>query len=550
MRRSTPDGPTDESCRDDRRLLTVAMRLSELAARSDDPERILDAAAETVLRACDGLAATFYWIDCPPSGRARREERLRQGGSAAVPDVDGDAALARRMYVTALAASGRSTLLVRPGRMKTCADAKCGAGFIALPLGEEMATAVLVVSTQREALQAAASLVQRIRPALGAVVQSAYLRKELERAGRQHTQMHALFSHSSEAILTVDRRFHIVEANPALGTLLEQESAVALGKHCSQVLMCRNERGQLLCGTDGCPLAQAFVLTNSAPYREVVWPTRSGKSKEVSASFAAIPSPEGLRGVIIARDMTPVNAANRMRSNFISMVSHELRTPLNSINGFLEIVLEGHVGTLTSRQEEFLNYARTSTHQLMTLVEDILFISRADTGQFKLRFAKVAIPELVAQVVMNLRSMSQTAQVTLHIDIPEDLPQVYADDLRLQQVLTNLINNAIKFTPPGGCVTVSATRAGGALRVEVSDTGEGIPLEDQERIFERFYQSPSHASTKAGGYGLGLAIAKLIVEQHGGHIWVRSRPDGGSTFTFTVPFQQRASIHADEYVGT
>jgi two-component system phosphate regulon sensor histidine kinase PhoR len=121
------------------------------------------------------------------------------------------------------------------------------------------------------------------------------------------------------------------------------------------------------------------------------------------------------------------------------------------------------------------------------------------------------------------------------MDLPAGLPPVYVDELRLQQVLGNLINNAIKFTPPGGTVTVSADDVPGWLRIGVSDTGEGIAIEEQSRIFERFYQSESAAQGRAGGYGLGLAIAKLIVEQHGGRIWVESRPGAGSTFRFTLP---------------
>jgi two-component system phosphate regulon sensor histidine kinase PhoR len=372
------------------------------------------------------------------------------------------------------------------------------------------------------------------------VARAAHLQRELERSLRRQSQLQAIFTHSSEAVLTVDRTFTILEGNPALSSLLELGETSPVGQHCSQVLKCHDERGQLLCSTADCPLAQAFVLTNSAPYREVTWRTRAGTSKEVSASFAAVPSSEGVRGVIIARDITPVNAANRMRSNFISMVSHELRNPLNSINGFLEIVLEGHVGTLTTRQEEFLEYARMSTHQLMTLVEDILFISRADTGQFKLRFAAVALSELTAQLMMQFGPVAERAQVALTFAIPDDLPTVYMDQLRIQQVISNLLNNAIKFTPPGGAVEARAVVEGEAIQVEVRDTGAGIPMEDHERIFERFYQSPAISLTQAGGYGLGLAIAKLIIQQHDGRIWVRSAPGDGSTFSFTIPLRSSA----------
>jgi two-component system phosphate regulon sensor histidine kinase PhoR len=171
----------------------------------------------------------------------------------------------------------------------------------------------------------------------------------------------------------------------------------------------------------------------------------------------------------------------------------------------------------------------------MTLVEDILFISRADTGQFKLRFAVMSLSELAEQLLKHFLPVAEHAQVHLKVHLPGDLPTIYADELRIQQVLSNLINNAIKFTPPGGTVSLHAVVDGPGLCVEVRDTGEGIPPEDRERIFERFYQAGTHARVQAGGYGLGLAIAKLIVEQHGGRIWVKSRPSVGSSFYFTLP---------------
>src|SRR5262249_26795869 len=160
--------------------------------------------------------------------------------------------------------------------------------------------------------------------------------------------------------------------------------ATVEGRLCQDVLACQDEQSQTLCATTECPLRRAITDPHSAQQRELLWRTGDGMRKYFSASFVGVPARDGARAVVVARDSTPLKAANRMRSNFISMVSHELRTPLNSLNGFLEIVLEGQAGPLRPRQEEFLNYARSSTHALMRLVEDIVFITRADTGQFSL----------------------------------------------------------------------------------------------------------------------------------------------------------------------
>jgi signal transduction histidine kinase len=511
----------------------AAERLAEVAAREDDDGALLSAAAEVLWEALGAQRVAAFRVMDAPRGHEAGEGRqlIRVGGAGEEDAMPSDlerrlraaARASMRRHGTVVAYLARTHAYLPPSRI------------VALAVGAATSPMAFAVTVHEDAAEEVAAALDALRPALGTVAHTAGLRLDLERAERRHSQLQAVFTHSSEAILTVDRGFTILESNPALSSLLDWHGDAPIGQQCSNVLACHDERGQPLCGTATCPLAQAFVLTNSAPYREVTWHTASGKSKEVSASFAAMPSPEGVRGVIIARDMTPVNAANRMRSNFISMVSHELRNPLNSINGFLEIVLEGHVGTLTTRQEEFLEYAHMSTHQLMTLVEDILFISRSDTGQFKLRIAAVSLSELTAQLMMQFRPVAERAQVDLASAIPDDLPTVHVDQLRIQQVISNLLNNAIKFTPPGGSVIARARVVADAILVEVRDSGQGIPSEDHERIFERFYQSGANTLTQAGGYGLGLAIAKLIVQQHGGRIWVASAPGSGSTFSFTIP---------------
>jgi signal transduction histidine kinase len=350
-----------------------------------------------------------------------------------------------------------------------------------------------------------------------------------------NTPRHPIFALTSESVVTIGEDFIIQETNPAFGHLMGWVQRSPVGFSCMEVLRCRDERNALLCGTPRCPASEAFSAQGATFTRELRWQARSGKSCEVTASLSAQREQDATRAVMFAHDVTLLNAANRMRANFISMVSHELRTPLHSINGFLDIVLDGQVGPLNPRQEEFLNYARTSAHQLTTLVEDILFISKADSGQFTLRLGDVRIPTLVAQVLHTLQSAAEKAEVSLIAEVSPTLPVLRADELRLQQVLSNLLNNAITFSPSGSCVTVRAAVDGDEVHFSVIDQGKGISPEDQARIFERFYQSESGARASAGGYGLGLSIAKLIVEQHNGRILVESQPDHGSEFHFTIP---------------
>jgi signal transduction histidine kinase len=244
--------------------------------------------------------------------------------------------------------------------------------------------------------------------------------------------------------------------------------------------------------------------------------------------------------------------AARMKANFLSMITHELRSPLNSINGYLDLALEGIAGELNQQQHEFVQRARAGSEHLYAHIEDLLLISRADAGQLRLNPQAINLPELVANAVEDLQLVAMDNGITTTIEIASDFPPIDADPVRLQQVLRNLIHNALRFTPPGGDVIISAriinnssdslsAASGGIIgdrrkiEVEIRDTGVGIALAYQERIFERFFQIPIADAGRSTGQGLGLAIAKMIVELHGGEIAVESLPSVGSTFKFTLP---------------
>ena len=234
--------------------------------------------------------------------------------------------------------------------------------------------------------------------------------------------------------------------------------------------------------------------------------------------------------------MSALKVANHVRANFVSMVSHELRTPLNSVHGFIDLLLQGHMGELSEEQRTYLGYAQEGVQQLVSIVEDILFMTRSDTGQFEIKPEKVNFRVLANQVIASLHPQALKAEVAINKVIPVPSPLLYADPQRMKQVLNNLVTNAIKFTPPGGTVTIRAYPYDEHfVRISVTDTGYGIAPEDQPHIFERFYQSNNNRQSKMGGYGLGLTIAKLIVEQHGGEIGFETAPNEGTTFYFTAP---------------
>jgi signal transduction histidine kinase len=272
--------------------------------------------------------------------------------------------------------------------------------------------------------------------------------------------------------------------------------------------------------------------------KEILLPSVDGKSSSTHQALASpIQAADGLpRGVVVVlRDITSQKELERMKSSFLSVVSHELRTPLHSIKGFVDIILMGKTGEINETQTDFLRTVRQQTTHLQNLIDDLLEYSRLESGQVKLRLSEVSMPEVANAVIDKLTPLADQGQIRLLNKLPSRLASVEADRLRMEQVLTNLIDNAIKFTPAGGSITVLGKDLGAELQISVADTGIGIPAAELERIFDRFYQVDSGASRSYRGTGLGLTICKHIVEHHRGRIWAESEPNKGSTFHFVLP---------------
>ncbi len=244
------------------------------------------------------------------------------------------------------------------------------------------------------------------------------------------------------------------------------------------------------------------------------------------------------RGVVtVLRDITAAKELEQLKSNFVGTISHELRTPLHSIKGFVDIILTRQsVGPLTETQRDFLTTVSGETQRLEHIILDLFEFNRLESGRIKLNPEPFDAGVVAESVIEALRPTAEEASVTLLCLLDEALP-VEGDRLRIEQVLKNLLSNAIKFTEPGGQVSVTGRMANNEALLSVHDSGIGIPLAEQERIFERFYQVDSSQKRRYGGTGLGLAICKHIIERHGGRIWVESTEGQGSTFHFTLPHE-------------
>jgi signal transduction histidine kinase len=231
-----------------------------------------------------------------------------------------------------------------------------------------------------------------------------------------------------------------------------------------------------------------------------------------------------------------LEAASRHKSEFLANMSHELRTPLNAIIGFSEVLHERMFGEINEKQAEYIGDILQSGQHLLSLINDILDLSKIEAGRMELELSNFNLPSTIEQTVMLVRERAVRRGITLGRTIDERLGSIHADERKVKQVLLNLLSNALKFTPEGGNIDVQAVVTEGIAEISVTDTGVGIAPEDQEAVFEEFRQVGT-ASKTVEGTGLGLAISRRFIELHGGRIWVTSEVGTGSTFAFTLPLQ-------------
>jgi len=233
------------------------------------------------------------------------------------------------------------------------------------------------------------------------------------------------------------------------------------------------------------------------------------------------------------------------KNRFLSHVSHELRTPLTCIHQYVTLLLDGLAGPMAPDQTDYMKTVLKSVNQLHAMIRDLLEATRADSGKLRIEPRCIDVGELVRQAVAMMRPTAAEKHVGLEVGLDQTIPLVYADPDRTLEVLINLIDNGIKFTPPDGSVIVKASRVETdptAVYLSVGDTGRGIPAESLPQVFERLYQDPNAVDGNRTGLGLGLYIAKEIVTLHGGRMWVASEPGSGSTFSFTLPLYSLAKL--------
>ncbi len=403
----------------------------------------------------------------------------------------------------------------------------CVAGLLAVAIAERTARPVRRLTAAAERI-AEGDLACRLeaggRDEVGQLTaafqhMSEQLREKVSILAEERGRLAAVLENMADGVLIVDEAGRVELVNPAAGRLLGTSDEKALGRSFGQVVpqhqilelwkRCR-ELGEAQEDTVEIGYANLFV-------QAIVTPLQEGEARGF---------------LVILQDLTPIRRLETVRRDFIANISHELRTPLAGLKALVDTLRRAALKDPPAAKR-FLKRMDSEVDALTQIVEELLELSRIESGRVPLRLAPAPLADVLGPPVDRLRHQAESAELEVTVLLPPGLPQVLADVERVQKVVSNLVHNAIKFTPAGGSVVVSAEAAGQEVVISVKDTGVGIAAEDLPRIFERFYKADRARS--GGGTGLGLAIAKHIVQGHGGRVWVESVEGKGSSFFFTLP---------------
>jgi len=399
--------------------------------------------------------------------------------------------------------------------------------FLALLIAERIARPIRQLTQVAERMaegDLSARLLPSTRDEVGVLTQafnqmSNRLREAISTLAKERGRLAGVLNNMADGVLITDGDGRVRLINPAAARLLSATEETALGRSFAQVA--RDHRIINLwqrCRELGEEQIEPVEVSRQGPFLQII--------------VAPLQDTDPRTYLVILQDLTRVRRLETVRRDFISNISHELRTPLASLKALVDTLRDGALEDPPAA-EHFLNRMETEVDALTQMVQELLELSRIESGQVPLRLKPITVADVVLPPADRLCPQAERTGLRLTVDLPADLPPVLADVERMQQVVTNLVHNAIKFTPSGGEVTITAEVGESEVIVSVHDTGIGIPADDLPRIFERFYKVDRARSEK--GTGLGLAIAKHIVEAHGGRIWVESQVGKGSTFRFALP---------------
>jgi two-component system phosphate regulon sensor histidine kinase PhoR len=354
-----------------------------------------------------------------------------------------------------------------------------------------------------------------------------------------------LLDGAADGIAVVDTELRLLRFNPAMQDLSGRAASLVLGGFAPVVLQFSSPDGTRLEG-DAYPLAA--VLAEGAPRATVELTLRQpdGGQRWVSAAFSPIVDPETRRPIlalVILRDISTQKEIEQMQRDFVWIVSHELRAPLTAIRGFAKTLVVKDEELTPMARREYLATVNEQAERLSRLVDDLLQVSRIESKRVRVEWTEVPLDLLVPDLIGQFHSKWGARRILVELD--PALPPLRADRPKLEEILINLIDNAIKYSPDHTPVRISATVTGDEVEVSISDRGIGIARDDVPQLFQKFQRITNDATRDIAGTGLGLYIVKGLVEAHGGRVWIQSTLGAGSTFTFTVPRARATALRQE-----
>jgi len=524
---------TKELAREKERIETLYAISGELSA-SLDLNQVLQKTLHLISQAIGARHGSIMLLD-----RLRNVLvfRARLGGDRPLPPEGEVSPFKPGVGVAGWVLEHREPVLVRdvlqderwmPGGAQT-------RSLMAVPLmiGDELLGVIIISDAEpnkfdEENLRLLIASAQQVSQA----IRNAQLYKDVNESA---TRNQAILESIADGVIVNDPEHQVIVFNAAAERILgiRQEIALASDVH---NLFDAFESG----GRSSALAALEMAAESAGQSKQTIEITLESQGQVISGHIAPVITPDRqFLGIVTAlRDITREVEADRAKTEFVSTVSHELRTPLTSIKGYVDLLYAGAAGPINEVQKRFMGIVKNNADRLTLLINDLLDISRIETGRLKLDMKAVDMVQVVGEVAESLRGQIEEKGLRLELTMPSQPIEVYGDRARLIQIVTNLLSNAYKYTDEGWIhLTVSMVEDN--VRIDVADSGIGISLEDQTKIFERFYRADTPVVEGRGGTGLGLSITKDLIELHGGRIWVQSELGVGSTFTVLLPSLQR-----------
>ena len=353
------------------------------------------------------------------------------------------------------------------------------------------------------------------------------LKKFVANISAERDQLEIILNSTAEAVIALDHEKRIVTANQAAGKLTKREPQELVGQMVDTVFALTKKHE---------PQHIDYLAKETATYDSLEYAAPDGILYYINLTVARTRhSVEGVEAIITIHDETKSRELDAMKMDFVSMAAHELRTPISGIRGYLELILFGFASELNEQVRNYIHHAHNSSMELMGLVNNLLNISRIERGALSLTMERLDWVTSIQRSLSNAQFNAADKHISLSYEGPERGCYIMADGVAIQEVINNLVSNAIKYSPEGGQVVVRLKEDNGHYLTEVVDQGVGIPKQAQGNLFTKFYRVNSGLTDASGGTGLGLFISRSIVERHGGKIWVDSDEGKGATFSFTLP---------------